>query len=63
MARALLIVDLEGVCADSRLAAMHPARPLEPIPEAPLVLTFKSQHQAGLVTRPGPSLAGGWTPY
>ncbi|ATB30468.1 M55 family metallopeptidase [Melittangium boletus] len=48
----------EAVCAQLRLAAARPARPLEPVPEAPLVLTFKSQHQAGLAARTGARRAG-----
>jgi D-amino peptidase len=43
----------EEVLAELTRAAALPARPVEPLPDAPLVLTFKSGHQAALAARAG----------
>ena len=43
----------EAVLPELTRAAALPARPVEPLPDAPLVLTFKSGHQAALAARTG----------
>jgi D-amino peptidase len=43
----------EEVLPELRRAAALPGRPVEPLPDAPLVLTFKSGHQAALAARAG----------
>lgn len=43
----------EEVLPELRRAAALPGRPVEPLPEAPLVLTFKSGHQAALAAETG----------
>ncbi len=43
----------EEVLAELRRAAALPGRPVEPLPDAPLVLTFKSGHQAALAAEAG----------
>jgi D-amino peptidase len=43
----------EEVLAELTRAAALPARPVEPLPAAPLILTFKSGHQASLAAEAG----------
>jgi len=43
----------EAVLAELTRAAARPGRPVEPLPDAPLVLTFKSGHQAALAEEAG----------
>ncbi|WP_306818888.1 M55 family metallopeptidase [Archangium lipolyticum] len=43
----------EEVLVELTRAAAFPARPVEPLPDAPLVLTFKSGHQAALAAETG----------
>jgi D-amino peptidase len=43
----------EAVLPELTHAAALPARPVEQLPDAPLVLTFKSGHQAALATQAG----------
>ncbi|KFA91211.1 DUF6895 family protein [Archangium violaceum] len=43
----------EAVLPELTRAASLPARPVEPLPDAPLVLTFKSGHQAALAAQAG----------